>query len=111
MARRRAGERFVKDAPYDVRDKDAEIRAATSYVPRKSSRNGAVIFNIATFIATCAAVLGIAFAATGGVGIEAIVAMLLAALLVLSSTHIALSWEKVVEIGRASCRERVCQYV
>ena len=62
MARRRAGERFVKDAPYDVRDKDAEIRAATSYVPRKSSRNGAVIFNIATFIATCAAVLGIAFA-------------------------------------------------
>ena len=96
MARRRASERFVKDAPYDVRDKDAEIRAATSYVPRKSSRNGAVIFNIATFIATCAAVLGIAFAATGGVGIEAIVAMLLAALLVLSSTHIALSWEKVV---------------
>ena len=96
MARRRAGERFVKDAPYDVRDKDAEIRAATSYVPRKSSRNDAVIFNIATFIATCAAVLGIAFAATGGVGIEAIVAMLLAALLVLSSTHIALSWEKVV---------------
>ena len=43
MARRRAGERFVKDAPYDVRDKDAEIRAATSYVPRKSSRNGAVL--------------------------------------------------------------------
>ena len=39
MARRRAGERFVKDAPYDVRDKDAEIRAATSYVPRKSSRS------------------------------------------------------------------------
>ena len=86
----------MKDAPYDVRDKDAGIRAATSYVPRKSSRNGAVIFNIATFIATCAAVLGIAFAATGGAGIEAIVAMLLAALLVLSSTHIALSWEKVV---------------
>ena len=86
MARRRAGERFVKDAPYDVRDKDAEIRAATSYVPRKSSRNGAVIFNIATFIATCAAVLGIAFAATGGVGIEAIVAMLLAALLVRASS-------------------------
>ena len=71
---------------YDVRDKDAEIRAATSYVPRKSSRNGAVIFNIATFIATCAAVLGIAFAATGGAGIEAIVAMLLAALLVRASS-------------------------
>ena len=69
MARRRAGERFVKDAPYDVRDKDAEIRAATSYVPRKSSRNGAVIFNIATFIATCAAVLGIAFPNAEAVGL------------------------------------------
>ena len=44
MARRRAGERFVKDAPYDVRDKDAEIRAATSYVPRKSSRNGCLLY-------------------------------------------------------------------
>ena len=94
--RRRNADRTMRDAPYELTDKEAEIRAATSYVPRKSSRNGAVIFNIATFIATCAAVLGIAFAATGGVGIEAIVAMLLAALLVLSSTHIALSWEKVV---------------
>ena len=96
MTKRRASERFAKDAPYDVRDKDAEIRAATSYVPRKSSRNGAVIFNIAVFIATCAVVLGLAYVLTGEVGIEAIVVMLLAALLMLSSTHIALSWEKVV---------------
>ena len=80
MAKRRASERFAKDAPYDVRDKDAEIRAATSYVPRKSSRNGAVIFNIAVFIASCAVVLGIAYVATGAVGIEAVVAMLLVAL-------------------------------
>ena len=56
-------------------------------MPRKSSRNGAVIFNIATFIATCAAVLGIAFAAAGERGNQTIVAMLLAALLVLSSTY------------------------
>lgn len=96
MAKRRTGERFDKDAPYDVRDKNAEIRAATSYVPRKSSRNGALIFSIAVFVAVCAIVLGIAYAAAGRVGIEAIVVMLLAALLVLSSTHIALSWEKVV---------------
>lgn len=86
----------MKDAPYDVRDKEAEVRAATSYVPRKSSRNGAIIFNIAAFIGTCAIVLGFFYIATGSIGLEAIVAMLLAAVLVLSSVHIALSWEKVV---------------
>lgn len=92
----RRNPRMMKDAPYDVRDKEAEVRAATSYVPRKSSRNGAVIFSIAVFVATCAIVLGAAFVATGGIGVEAIIAMLLIAVLVLSSTHIALSWEKVV---------------
>lgn len=92
----RRNTRMMKDAPYDVRDKEAEIRAATSYVPRKSSRNGAVIFNIAVFVATCAIVLGIACAASGSITLEAIIAMLLIAVLVLSSTHIALSWEKVV---------------
>lgn len=92
----RRNTRMMKDAPYDVRDKEAEIRAATSYVPRKSSRNGAVIFNIAVFVATCAVVLGIAYAVAGTITLEAIVAMLLIAVLVLSSTHIALSWEKVV---------------
>lgn len=92
----RRNTRMMKDAPYDVRDKEAEIRAATSYVPRKSSRNGAVIFNIAVFIATCAIVLGIAYAISGAITLESIIAMLLIAVLMLSSTHIALSWEKVV---------------
>lgn len=86
----------MEGAPYDVRDKDAEIRAATSYVPRKSSRNGALIFSIAVFLSACAVVLGLAYVLTGGVGIEAVVIMVLVALMVLSSTHIALSWEKVV---------------
>ncbi len=86
----------MKDAPYDFTDKDAEFRAATSYVPRKSSRNGAVIFSIAVFVATCAVVLGAFYLATGNIGLPAIVVMVLAAVLVLSSTHIALSWEKVV---------------
>lgn len=95
MGRRKA-DRTMKDAPYDVRDKDAEIRAATSYVPRKSSRNGAVIFSIAVFVVSCAVVLGAAFFATGHIGVESLVVMLLVALLVLSSVHIALSWEKVV---------------
>lgn len=92
----RHSNRMTKDAPYDFRDKDAEMRAATSYVPRKSSRNGATIFSIAVFIATCAIVLGIAYLVSGTIGIEAVIAMLLVAALVLSSTHIALSWEKVV---------------
>lgn len=88
--------RALRDAPYDFTDKEAEIRAATSFVPRKSSRNGAVIFSIAVFIAVCAIVLGGAYAAEGRIGPGAIALSLLAALLVLSSTHIALSWEKVV---------------
>ena len=86
----------MQDAPYDVRDKDAEIRAATSYVPRKSSRNGALIFNIVVFVLACAVVLGAGWLATGRVGVETVVLMLLAALLAVSSVHIALSWEKVV---------------
>lgn len=94
--RRRKADRTMRDAPYELTDKEAEIRAATSYVPRKSSRNGAVIFSIAVFAMTGAVVLGVALVATGGIGLAAIVAALLTALLVLSSTHIALSWEKVV---------------
>ena len=94
--RRRNADRTMRDAPYELTDKEAEIRAATSYVPRKSSRNGAVIFSIAVFVVTCAVVLGVARIATGGIGLAAIAAALLTALLVLSSTHIALSWEKVV---------------
>lgn len=93
---RRSVNRIMKDAPYDFTDKEAEIRAATSYVPRKSSRNGAVIFSLAAFIATCAIVLGAFYFATGSVGLEAIASMLVVALVVLASTHIALSWEKVV---------------
>ncbi|MEG1827506.1 MAG: slipin family protein [Gordonibacter sp.] len=93
---RRKADRVLRDAPYAFNDKEAEIRAATTFVPRKSSRNGALIFSITAFIATCAVVLGAFYVATGAIGVEAVVFMLLAALLVLSSTHIALSWEKVV---------------
>ena len=40
--------------------------------------------------------LGAGYALTGRVGVETVVLMLLAAVLALSSVHIALSWEKVV---------------
>lgn len=95
MGRRKAN-RALKDAPYDFRDREAEMRAAISYVPRKSSRNGAVIFSIAVFLLTCVIVLAAFSLVAGSLGIEAIVIMLVVAALVLSSTHIALSWEKVV---------------
>ena len=75
--RRRKADRTMRDAPYELTDKEAEIRAATSYVPRKSSRNGAVIFSIAVFAMTGAVVLGVALVATGGIGLAAIVAAVL----------------------------------
>ena len=93
---RRSKERIMKDAPYDMRDKDAEMLAATSYVPRKSSRNGALIFNLAVFALSCAVVLGAGVALTGRIGVETVALMLIVALLAVSSVHIALSWEKVV---------------
>lgn len=96
LGKKSHGEESKLGVPYEFTDKQAEIRAATSYVPRKSSRNGALIFNIATFLLTCAVVLGVWFAVAGRVGFAALLVMLLVALLVLSSTHIALSWEKVV---------------
>lgn len=84
------------DAPYEFTDKEAEIRAATSYVPRKSSRNGALIFSVSVFLTACAAVLAGWYVAFGRIGFPCIVVMLIVALAVLSSVHIALSWEKVV---------------
>ena len=69
-ARRQGAVRVGRDAPYAFNDKEAEMRAATSYVPRKSSRNGALIFNIAVFVLACAVVLGAGWLATGRVGVE-----------------------------------------
>lgn len=84
------------DAPYEFNDKEAEIRAATSYVPRKSSRNGALIFSIAVFIASCTLTLALWYVAFGQIGFACVVVMLILALMAVSSVHIALSWEKVV---------------
>ena len=94
MARMKRARTF--DAPYEFTDKEAEIRAATSYVPRKSSRNGALIFSVALFIGTCALVLAAWWLAAGSIDFAAVIVMLVAALCAVSSVHIALSWEKVV---------------
>ena len=38
-------------APGPWSDSEAEMLAATSYVPKKSSRNGALVFSVAVFVA------------------------------------------------------------
>ena len=65
-------------------------------VPRRSSRNGALIFGIAVFIVSFFAVLGCSFAIWGDVDAIAIVVALMVATLACSSLHVALSWERVV---------------
>ena len=89
--REKPDRRAYVDMPYDVRDKEAEMRAATSYVPRKSSRNGATVFNITVFLLVFGVVLLAARAVAGGVGILEISLAFVCALLAVSSVHIALS--------------------
>ena len=77
-------------------DNEAEMLAATSYVPRKSSRNGALVFSVAVFLAAGAAVLACGIALEARVSLACILGALAAALVAASSLHIALGWEKVV---------------
>lgn len=86
----------VASAPYAASDKEAEVLAATSFVPRKSSRNGVVVFGLAVFVLAGALALALCWLAAGVVDFWGIVVSALVALVVLSSVHIALSWEKVV---------------
>ena len=94
MALQHIGRRV--DVPFEAADKQAEIRAATSYVPRKSSRNGATIFSIAVFLSVFTVVVAGWYLLAGQVGFGVVCVGLLVALVVLSSTHVALNWEKVV---------------
>ena len=95
-SKEKANRRAYVGMPYDARDKEAEVRAATSYVPRKSSRNGATVFNIAVFLLVFGVVLLVARALSQGVGVLEISIAFVCALLAVSSVHIALSWERVV---------------
>ena len=85
-------------------DNEAEMLAATSYVPRKSSRNGALVFSVAVFLAAGAAVLACGIALEARVSLACILGALAAALVATSSLHIALGWEKVVVLDRKSTR-------
>ena len=79
-----------------VTDNEAEMFAATTYVPRKSSRNGALVFSVAVFLAGAAAALTAGVLAEGRISLTGILAALALGLLAASSLHIALGWEKVV---------------
>ena len=67
-------------APGPWSDSEAEMLAATSYVPKKSSRNGALVFSVAVFVAAAAAALVCDLLLEGRISLVGILAALLAAL-------------------------------
>ena len=76
-------------APGPWSDSEAEMLAATSYVPKKSSRNGALVFSVAVFVAAAAAVLACDLLVEGRISLVGILAALVAALAASSSLRIA----------------------
>lgn len=84
-------------APGPWSDSEAEMLAATSYVPKKSSLQSALSYSaFAVFMAAAAAALVCDLLLEGRISLVGILAALLAALAASSSLHIALGWEKVV---------------
>ena len=84
------------DAPYVYNDREAEIVAATSYVPRKASRNGALVFGAFVFVLVFAVVLLVQYLVSGQVTFPVAALAFVLALLALSGTHMALAWERAV---------------
>lgn len=83
-----------RDASGPAGSKQAEV--AVQYVPKKSSRNGTLVFGIALFVVAFACVVGVFYGVQGRVGVAALICAAVVALLAISSVHIALNWEKVV---------------
>lgn len=69
---------------------------AETFVPRKSSRNGALVFSSVLFFVAFAVVELVFYLAMGRMGIASTAVALVIAALAVSSVHIALNWEKVV---------------
>ena len=84
--------------------RDYALRATGTYVPRKTSRNGVLVFQIALFLVVGAVVLAAATGVSGGEapGLAAIALAVLCGLLALGAVHIALPWEKVVVLRLGS---------
>ena len=96
-------------APGPWSDSEAEMLAATSYVPKKSSRNGALVFSVAVFMAAAAAALVCDLLLEGRISLVGILAALLAALAVPVSetTHTDISRERIQRILIVFLKTRV----
>lgn len=94
MATRRRRASAVPDCKLDSRED--EVRTVSTYVPSKSSRNGALVFSATVFILSCAIVAAVGYAITGGFSLGIFLGMILVAVTASNSVHIALSWEKIV---------------
>lgn len=77
-------------------ERQATIDAATTYVPRKTSRNGVLVFGMAVFTVFFSLSLGASWLMLRGVTPVGVGLAALAGVLAASSIHIALNWEKVV---------------
>lgn len=70
--------------------------ASTEVVGERASNAGVLLFSAVVFAVSFCAVLGVAWALAGGIGVGAVVAALVVAVLATMSVHIAQQWEKVV---------------
>lgn len=73
-----------------------EYELLGSYIPKKASRNGVAIFKIALLIAVCSSVWAVSYFVFGVTDVVTVTLMALFSLIILSSIHMALNWEKVV---------------
>lgn len=71
-------------------------KASATYVPRRSSRDGVVVFAIAVFAATCAVVLAAWHTLGGSIGVLGVLTACVLGLVASSSIRIAPEWERVV---------------
>ena len=99
---RHRGFRVVPDVGMDAAaaaDAHAARRVAganTTIAGERASNAGVVLFSAVLFAVCFCAVLAVAQLAAGGIGVVAVTVALVAALLAVSSVHIAQQWEKVV---------------
>ncbi|MFR8009172.1 MAG: SPFH domain-containing protein, partial [Gordonibacter urolithinfaciens] len=70
--------------------------ASTEVVGERASNAGVLLFSAVVFAVSFCAVLGAAWVLAGGIGLGAVVAALVVAVLATMSVHIAQQWEKVV---------------
>ncbi len=81
---------------FDAASDQIEQELRRTHIPEKASRGSEMIFKIALFAVICMAILCVSHFVFSYVGIETIICMIAVTLLIIPSTHIVLSWEKIV---------------